>query len=86
MTGSDPRVYGMADEDNRQTPAPEGFRGERGATADDSALRHDIAAGATPIAVQESSGVAFAEASGAPGPVRTQDAASKDDEAVERAS
>lgn len=70
-----PRVYGMADEDNRQTPAPEGFRGERSATVDDPTLRHAVAAGADSIAVQESSGAAFVEASGAPGPVRTQDRA-----------
>lgn len=72
---STPRVYGMADEDNRQGPAPEGFRGERGATVDDPNLRHDLNADAEGIAVQESSGAAFVEATGAPGPVRTQDEA-----------
>jgi len=80
-----PRVYGMADEDNRQTPAPEGFRGERGATIDDPVLRHEVAAGEGAVSLQESSGTAFVEASGAPGPVRTQDDA-VDDEAVARTS
>jgi hypothetical protein len=80
-----PRVYGMADEDNRQTPAPEGFRGEQGATVDDPALRHDVGTGDGKVTVQESSGTAFVEASGAPGPVRTQHDP-VDDEAVDRAS
>lgn len=86
MTEKNPRVYGSADEANRQTPAPEGFRGERGATVDDPALRHDIASGERPIAVQESSGSAFVEASGAPGPVRTQGRSTDDDGAADRAS
>ena len=80
-----PRVYGMADEDNRQTPAPEGFRGERGAAVDDPALRHEVAVGAERITVQESSGTAFVEASDAPGPARKPDGAI-DDQAAERAS
>jgi hypothetical protein len=50
-----PRVYGMADEDNRQTPAPENFRGERGATVDDPALRHDVGTGDGEVTVQEGS-------------------------------
>ncbi|WP_165800960.1 MULTISPECIES: hypothetical protein [Bacteria] len=70
---STPRVYGMADEDNRQAPALEGFRGERGATVDDPKLRHNLNTGADGISVQESSGAAFVEATGAPGPVTTQD-------------
>lgn len=80
-----PRVYGMADEGNRQTPAPEGFRGERGATADDPALRREADTGKGMVSVQESSGTAFVEASGAPGPVRAQDDA-VDDETVARSS
>lgn len=67
MSDSKPRVYGQADEDNRQTPAPEGFRGEAAAAPDDPALQHDVAVGAGPVTVQESSGTAFVEATGASG-------------------
>lgn len=73
MSDSDNRIYGMADEENRQTPAPEGFRGERAPIVDDPELRHNAVIGADPVEIQETSGVAFVEASGAPGSAKTED-------------
>jgi hypothetical protein len=73
MSEPEARIYGMADEENHQTPAPGGVRGEGAPIVDDPELRHDVTAGGRKVTVQESSGVAFVEASGAPGPVKSQD-------------
>jgi len=78
MSDSNDRIYGMADEENRQTPAPEGFRGERAPTVDNRELRHKALTGTGPVEVQETSGVAFVEASGAPGPAKTEEQANDD--------
>jgi len=86
MTQPTPRIYGMADDDNRQTPASEGFRGERTPAVDDPALRHDVATGSAPVAAQETSGSAFVEASGGAEPPRRPDAPADGEEAAARAS
>jgi hypothetical protein len=67
MSNSETHLYGMADDDNGQSSAPEGMRGERAPTIDDPALHRDTAVAGGRVTVQESSGVAFVEASGAAG-------------------
>lgn len=67
MSEPETHIYGMADDDNGQSSAPEGMRGERAPTIDDPALRRKVAVAGAPVTVQESSGVAFVEASGAAG-------------------
>jgi hypothetical protein len=67
MSDPDTHIYGMAEDDNGQSSAPEGMRGERAPTVDDPALRRDTAVAGGRVTVQESSGVAFVEASGAAG-------------------
>ncbi|WP_420139657.1 hypothetical protein [Sphingomonas sp.] len=61
------RVYGQPDGEDDQAVPEEGLRGEQGAPArlrED--LSHDVkGADGSPITLQEQSGVAFAEASGA---------------------
>jgi hypothetical protein len=67
MSDSETHIYGMAEGDNGESPAPEGMRGERAPTADDPALRRDTAMAGSRVTVQENSVIAFAEASGAAG-------------------
>ena len=61
-----PRIYGTADEDDKAKPGKQGMRGERTADqrVDDPALRHPVATANGDIVVQETSGTAFAEATG----------------------
>jgi hypothetical protein len=74
------RVYGMADQANRDPPAAQGTRGAKAALepgARDPDLTHKVALGdGRTVTVSEGSGVAFAEATGRAG--LTADAA--DDE------
>lgn len=79
MSKPESRIYGMANEENRQTPAPEGFRGERAPTSNNPALQRDVSLGDHDVEVQESSGVAFVEASGAPGPAKSEVASAGND-------
>lgn len=58
-----PHVYGAADDANRQPPGPEGWRGE-GGEPDLKGARTVIAAGGEPVAIEETSGIAVAEADG----------------------
>ncbi len=59
------RVYGAPDPDNRQPAPDQGMRGEQGASlAPREDLSHELPGEHGPIAVQEQSGVSFAEATG----------------------
>lgn len=67
----EPRVYGQADDGNRTSPAPapEGMRGEGGpATSDHPELAHEeTLSGGRRVLLEETNGVAFAEATGRAG-------------------
>ncbi|WP_375429586.1 hypothetical protein [uncultured Sphingomonas sp.] len=68
----EPRVYGQADESNRNPPAPGGMRGEQGNTLADpnpEQTQDERVQGAT-ITVTEVSGTAFAEKTGRSGLAR----------------
>ena len=65
---NDTRVYGMADQDNREPPATQGLRGER--TPDEGApeLERLVALGdGDVVRIEEESGVGFAEETGRAG-------------------
>ena len=61
-----PRIYGTADDDYKAKPGKQGMRGEHSADqhVDDPALRHPTDTANGEIVVQETSGTAFAEATG----------------------
>lgn len=65
MADPDTRLYGMADPANHQAPAENGMRGEAAPDDDTGYHRDVIPPDQPPIAVEEESGVAFAEANGA---------------------
>ena len=65
MADQDTRLYGMADPANHQAPAENGMRGEAAPDDDTGYHRDVIPPDQPPIAVEEESGVAFAEANGA---------------------
>jgi hypothetical protein len=67
MSDPETHIYGMAEDNNGQSSPPDGKRGERAPTIDDPTLRRDTAVAGGRVTVQESSGVAFVEASGAAG-------------------
>jgi hypothetical protein len=73
MADPEVRLYGAADSTNRQNAAENGMRGEGASDAAGSTYRRDVAlAGQPAIVVEETSGVAFAEAARADPPmVRT---------------
>ena len=64
---NDTHLYGGRDEENRQTPTEGGFHGEAkappGETNPDQ-TRTTLVAGGTSVTVEETSGVAAAEAAG----------------------
>jgi hypothetical protein len=67
--GDEPRVYGAPDPDQQQPPAKQGLRGEQGAA---KPLREDLAHDETmpdgrTVEIEEQSGTAFAEVTGAAG-------------------
>jgi len=63
---ADTHVYGSADDDNRQTPTPNGFHGEGKAppTGSPENTRTAMVAGGATVTVEEESGIAAAEAAG----------------------
>jgi hypothetical protein len=65
-------TYGAADDNNRQPPGPEGFRGENAET-DAKATHGVIGAGGQVVEVEETSGIAAAEAAGTTGLKRDAD-------------
>lgn len=65
MADPDTRLYGMADPANHQAPAENGMRGEAAADREHGYRRDVTLPDQTAIVVEEESGVAFAEASGA---------------------
>jgi hypothetical protein len=62
------RVYGMADQDNRDLPSAQGLRGEKSslkARDHEPELTHSVTLGTgRTVSVSEGSGVAYAEATG----------------------
>jgi hypothetical protein len=68
---SEVRVYGMADQANRDPPAAEGMRGDKASARPserDPALSHQVALGdGNTVTISEGSGVAFVEATGRAG-------------------
>jgi hypothetical protein len=64
-----PHIYGAADADDKAKPGEQGMRGERLAdqAVDDPALRHRVKTANGERLVQETSGTAFAEATGRAG-------------------
>lgn len=65
MADPDTRLYGLADPANHQAPAENGMRGEAAPDDETGYHRDVIPPDQPPIAVEEESGVAFAEANGA---------------------
>lgn len=69
-----PHVYGGADREDKQGPAPQGMRGEAAApldpdaTSPDQIHETDVVGGR--VTVQETSGTAFAESAGRAGLAR----------------
>lgn len=67
----EPRVYGMADQANRDPPAAEGMRGDKASARPrdrDPDLSHQVTLGdGHRVTVSEGSGVAYAEATGRAG-------------------
>ena len=67
----EPRVYGMADQANRDPPAAEGLRGEKPSARPrerEPDLSHKVTLGdGNTVTVSEGSGVAWAEATGRAG-------------------
>ncbi len=60
-----PRVYGMADQANRDPPASQGMRGERGAAKGQPEFSHAVTLDTGKrVVVSEGNGVAYAEATG----------------------
>jgi hypothetical protein len=62
-----PHIYGAADEADRDPPAAQGIRGEN-RSDETSGYAHDLTLGdGRKVTVEQASGVAFAEATGAAG-------------------
>ncbi|MFD1612547.1 hypothetical protein ACFSCW_12120 [Sphingomonas tabacisoli] len=68
---SEARIYGMADQANRDPPPAQGMRGDKAsvrAGEGDPALSHQLALGdGNTVTISEGSGVAYAEATGRAG-------------------
>ena len=65
-----PRVYGQADDSSRTPPAPGGMRGENAdplATPDPEMAHEETLPDGRRVILEETNGVAFAEATGAAG-------------------
>lgn len=62
MTDPDKRLYGMADSSHDQAAADNGMRGEGAGDAAGTTFRRDVALPERTVVVEETSGVAFAEA------------------------
>ncbi|OWK30525.1 hypothetical protein [Sphingomonas mucosissima] len=81
MADPDTRLYGMADSANRQEPAENGMRGEGAADRETKYSREVTTPDHSTIVVEEESGVAFAEASGAVTPPSHEEAPQADADA-----
>lgn len=78
MADPDTRLYGMADSANHQEPAENGMRGEGAADRETKYHREVTPPNQPTIVVEEESGVAFAEASGAVTPPSHEEAPQAD--------